>query len=159
MKSTFKFIAALLCAVALTACGGAATPNNNNTVVIDPATQPPGFLITDTVVGAGLTAAVGDAVTVRYTGWLYNSGAPNNKGTQFDSSASHGSGDPFPFTLGVGNVIPGWDQGVVGMQVGGKRTLTIPSSLGYGPAGSGTAIPPNAGLVFDIELVSVKKPG
>ncbi|CDG85801.1 FKBP-type peptidyl-prolyl cis-trans isomerase [Janthinobacterium agaricidamnosum] len=158
MKSTFKFIASLLCAVALTACGGAATPSNN-APVIDPATQPAGFLASDTVVGTGVAAANGDTVTVRYTGWLYNSGAANNKGTKFDSSADHGSTNSFVFVLGVGKVIPGWDQGVLGMKVGGKRTLTIPYTLGYGVAGSPPTIPAYAGLVFDIELVSVAKPG
>lgn len=154
MKSTFKFLASFLFAVALTACGGGG--EKTTAVVIDPTTQPAAFLATDTAVGTGATAAAGDLLTVNYTGWLYKSGATGNKGTQFDTSAGRG---PFPFTLGVGSVIPGWDQGVVGMKVGGKRTLTIPSSLGYGPTGSGTAIPANAGLVFDIELVSVKKPG
>jgi FKBP-type peptidyl-prolyl cis-trans isomerase len=100
----------------------------------------------DAVVGNGREAKTGDTVHVQYTGTLMN-------GKKFDSSYDHG-GDPFKFTLGKGEVIKGWDQGVVGMKVGGKRKLRIPSDLGYGAAGSG-AIPPNAGLLFDVELVSI----
>ena len=100
----------------------------------------------DVVVGTGREAKTGDTVHVQYTGTLTN-------GKKFDSSYDHG-GDPFKFTLGKGEVIKGWDQGVVGMKVGGKRKLRIPSDLGYGAGGSGE-IPPNAGLVFDVELVSI----
>jgi FKBP-type peptidyl-prolyl cis-trans isomerase FkpA len=110
---------------------------------------PPGptkLEIEDTVVGKGREAKTGDTVHVQYTGTLMN-------GKKFDSSYDHG-GDPFKFTLGKGEVIKGWDQGVVGMKVGGKRTLKIPSALGYGEKGSGS-IPPNAGLNFDVELVSI----
>ncbi len=110
---------------------------------------PPGptkLEIEDVVVGKGREAKTGDTVHVQYTGTLTN-------GKKFDSSYDHG-GDPFKFTLGKGEVIKGWDQGVVGMKVGGKRKLRIPADLGYGAKGSGE-IPPNAGLVFDVELVSI----
>jgi FKBP-type peptidyl-prolyl cis-trans isomerase FkpA len=107
---------------------------------------------TDLLVGTGAEAVAGKALTVNYTGWLYTSKASDFKGTQFDSSAARG---PFAFTLGAGNVIKGWDQGVVGMKVGGKRSLIIPPDLAYGASGSGP-IPPNATLVFEIELLTVK---
>jgi FKBP-type peptidyl-prolyl cis-trans isomerase len=100
----------------------------------------------DKVVGTGREAKTGDTVHVQYTGTLMN-------GTKFDSSYDHG-GTPFKFTLGKGEVIKGWDQGVVGMKVGGKRKLRIPADLGYGAKGSGP-IPANAGLLFDVELVSI----
>jgi FKBP-type peptidyl-prolyl cis-trans isomerase len=101
----------------------------------------------DTKVGTGREAKTGDTVHVQYTGTLMN-------GTKFDSSYDHG-GDPFKFTIGQSQVIKGWDQGVPGMKVGGKRRLKIPSDLGYGANGSPPNIPPNAGLLFDIELVSI----
>ena len=106
----------------------------------------------DTVVGKGKQAASGNTVTVKYTGWLYAPKSPKGRGPQFDTSAG---GAPFTFPLGMGAVIKGWDEGVAGMKVGGKRTLIIPSSLGYGARGSGP-IPPNANLIFDVELVDVK---
>ncbi len=106
---------------------------------------------TDVRVGAGAEATAGRRVTVNYTGWLYSTSAPENKGQQFDSSVGAA---PLAFTLGVGQVIRGWDQGVVGMRVGGQRRLVIPPALGYGANGTGP-IPPNATLIFDIELLSV----
>jgi len=102
--------------------------------------------IEDTKVGKGATAKTGDTVTVNYTGYLTD-------GTKFDSSLD--SGKPFSFTIGNGDVIAGWDQGIPGMKVGGKRKLTIPPALGYGAQGAGGVIPPNATLVFDVELLSV----
>jgi FKBP-type peptidyl-prolyl cis-trans isomerase FkpA len=107
----------------------------------------------DTEVGTGAEAVYGSQVEVHYTGWLYDPKAPNLHGAKFDSSRT--SGTPFTFQVGGRQVIKGWDLGVVGMKVGGKRTLMIPSYLGYSTAGSG-AIPPNTHLVFDIELLSVK---
>ena len=100
----------------------------------------------DLVVGTGAAAASGQKVTVHYTGWLTN-------GTKFDSSKDRG--DPFVFLLGKGQVIKGWDQGVQGMKVGGKRKLTIPPEMGYGSRGAGGVIPPNATLVFEVELLGV----
>jgi FKBP-type peptidyl-prolyl cis-trans isomerase FkpA len=110
-----------------------------------------GLRYTDTVVGSGTEAASGKHVTVHYTGWLL--GDKDAKGQKFDSSVDRGS--PFQFDLGVGQVIKGWDEGVAGMKVGGKRTLFIPAPLGYGSRGAGGAIPPNANLVFDVELLNV----
>jgi len=106
----------------------------------------------DTVVGKGKVAEAGKEVTVNYTGWLYVPKAPKKHGEQFDSSVGRA---PFSFPLGGGQVIQGWDQGVAGMKVGGKRTLIIPAALGYGARGVGP-IPPNSDLIFDVELLDVK---
>ena len=108
---------------------------------------------TDNKVGAGSEAVAGKLVDVHYTGWLYDPATPNHKGMKFDSSLDRGN--LFSFPLGAGRVIKGWDQGVVGMKVGGQRTLIIPAELGYGSRGAGGAIPPNAALVFDVELLGV----
>ena len=102
--------------------------------------------IEDLTVGKGAEAKSGDLVTVHYTGWLTD-------GTKFDSSVD--SGQPFQFTLGEGKVIPGWEEGVAGMKVGGKRKLTIPPDMGYGAQGAGGVIPPNATLVFEVELLGI----
>ncbi|MFO1104223.1 MAG: FKBP-type peptidyl-prolyl cis-trans isomerase [Methylocystis sp.] len=110
-----------------------------------------GLQYKDTKVGTGATAKVGQTAAVHYTGWLYNNG---DKGKKFDSSRDRGQ--PFEFPLGQGQVIKGWDEGVEGMKVGGKRTLVIPPDLGYGARGAGGVIPPNAWLIFDVELVGVK---
>ena len=107
----------------------------------------------DVKVGEGAEAQNGKAVSVHYTGWLYDPSAPEQKGKKFDSSVDRGV--PFGFFLGAGKVIKGWEQGVVGMKEGGKRTLVIPSSLGYGERGAGNAIPPNATLLFDVELLKI----
>lgn len=109
-------------------------------------TTPSGLQYDDLIVGDGAAAASGQYVTVHYTGWLTN-------GKKFDSSVDRG--DPFGFNLGRGQVIAGWDEGVQGMQVGGKRKLTIPPDLGYGQWGAGGVIPPNATLVFEVELLAV----
>ena len=113
--------------------------------------MPNGLKYTDTKTGDGATATSGNKVSVHYTGWLYNNGA---KGAKFDSSVDRGQ--PFQFTLGAHQVIAGWDEGVAGMKVGGKRTLIIPPALGYGARGAGGVIPPNATLVFEVELLDVK---
>ncbi|OGQ21635.1 MAG: peptidylprolyl isomerase [Deltaproteobacteria bacterium RIFCSPLOWO2_02_FULL_44_10] len=110
-----------------------------------------GLKYEDQKAGTGTAAAKGKKVVVHYTGWLDENG---KKGKKFDSSVDHGA--PFDFVLGVGQVIQGWDEGVAGMMIGGKRTLYIPSKLGYGERGAGGAIPPNANLIFDVELLSVK---
>ncbi len=113
--------------------------------------MPNGLKYTDTKTGDGATAAPGNKVSVHYTGWLYNNGT---KGAKFDSSVDRGQ--PFQFTLGAHQVIAGWDEGVAGMKVGGKRTLIIPPELGYGARGAGGVIPPNATLMFDVELLGVQ---
>ena len=111
------------------------------------------FSVTDLVVGTGDTAATGQILTVEYTGWLYVTDAPDNKGTRFDSTDG---GQPFVFTLGAGQVIQGWEQGFVGMRVGGERRIVIPPELGYGEDGAGTSIPPNATLIFDVRLLNIQ---
>jgi peptidylprolyl isomerase len=113
--------------------------------------MPDGLKYTDTKTGDGATAKTGNKVSVHYTGWLSDNGAKDKK---FDSSVDRGQ--PFQFTLGAKQVIAGWDEGVAGMKVGGKRTLTIPPELGYGARGAGGAIPPNATLIFDVELLQVQ---
>ncbi len=129
----------------VSACGGGAD---------SPATSGPTLLqMTDTTVGTGASAGVGNTVTVNYTGWLYNASVANFHGTQFDTSVGK---QPFSFKLGAGQVIAGWDQGLVGMKVGGTRELIIPSSLAYGAAGAGGVIPPNAALVFTVDLLAVQ---
>jgi FKBP-type peptidyl-prolyl cis-trans isomerase FkpA len=109
-------------------------------------------VIEETSLGNGDTASSGKRVTVHYTGWLSEKGA---KGRKFDSSKDRG--DPFVFPLGQGHVIKGWDEGVAGMKVGGKRLLTIPPELGYGARGAGGVIPPNATLIFEVELLKVSQ--
>ena len=114
-------------------------------------TTPMGVKMTDTKVGTGVQPEKGQTVVVDYTGWLYENGT---KGAKFDSSVDRGY--PFMFKLGQGEVIQGWDDGVATMKVGGKRTLIIPPNLAYGNRGAGGVIPPNATLIFDVELLGVK---
>ena len=114
-------------------------------------TTPSGLQYEDTTVGDGAEAKAGQDVTVHYTGWLYNNG---EQGAKFDSSKDRN--DPFEFSLGAGMVIKGWDEGVAGMKIGGKRTLIIPAALGYGARGAGGVIPPNATLKFDVELLGLR---
>jgi FKBP-type peptidyl-prolyl cis-trans isomerase FkpA len=119
-------------------------------------TNPSGATVTTTelTVGTGTVAAAGRVITVHYTGWLADASRPEKKGTQFDTSVGR---DAYRFVLGVGSVISGWDQGIPGMRVGGKRRLEIPPALAYGSAGAGNgAIPPNATLIFDVELLVVQ---
>lgn len=110
-----------------------------------------GLQIQDTEVGTGAQPKRGQTCVMHYTGWLYTNGV---KGKKFDSSVDRG--EPFEFPLGIGRVIKGWDEGVASMKVGGKRTLIIPPQLGYGERGAGGVIPPNATLMFDVELLGVK---
>jgi len=136
--------AALFAAVAAAGCGDDSNPNSPT---------PRGeYSQTDVRVGTGAEAVNGKRLSVNYTGWLYNPSATEGKGQQFDSSVGRGA---FPFTLGSGQVISGWDRGVVGMRVGGLRRLVLPPELAYGAAGNGP-IPGNATLVFDIELLEVQ---
>lgn len=153
MKSMFQIIATLACTLALTACGGSSS-DDDTTAVPTPVT----FVKTDTVVGTGIEATAGDQVSVYYTGYLYDS-ATGGKGAKFEETAT---GSPFTFVLGRGTVISGWDQGIAGMRVGGKRTLTIPYTLAYGsetrPAGAlGVGIAAYSTLVFDVEMVAIKR--
>ena len=107
----------------------------------------------DLTTGSGAEARPGRTVRVHYTGWLYDAQAPDKKGSSFDSSKGRG---PFEFNLGAGEVIPGWDQGVAGMKVGGRRLLTIPPAMGYGRQGAPPDIPPNSTLLFEVELLDVR---
>jgi FKBP-type peptidyl-prolyl cis-trans isomerase FkpA len=131
------------------ACGGGTSSSPTA-----PSSQPSApFSQTDLRVGTGTEAVAGRTLAVNYTGWLYDPALPESKGRQFDTSAGRA---PFAFRLGAGGVIRGWDQGLVGMRVGGQRRLVIPPELGYGAGGSGSTIPPNATLVFDVELLDVQ---
>jgi len=126
------------------------TPETKSEAVPTPAPQ---VTITDIKIGTGAEAADGQKLAVHYTGWLYDAKAPNNHGKKFDSSYDRGT--PITIRLGEHRVIAGWEQGLVGMKVGGKRTLIIPSELAYGARGAAGVIPPNAVLVFDVNLVAV----
>jgi FKBP-type peptidyl-prolyl cis-trans isomerase FkpA len=117
----------------------------------------PQFQKIDTKVGTGEEAEIGKTVNVHYTGWLYDENAPDKKGKKFDSSLDRK--EHFSFMLGAGRVIKGWDQGVTGMKVGGQRTLIIPPAMAYGARGAGNIIPPNATLIFDVELIGLKAAG
>lgn len=135
-------------ALAVTAVGPLGRADAATNQVIE---MPDGLKYTDNKTGNGATAAAGKKVSVHYTGWLSDNGA---KGKKFDSSVDRGQ--PFQFTLGAHQVIAGWDEGVAGMKVGGTRTLIIPPELGYGARGAGGVIPPNATLIFDVELLGVQ---
>ena len=142
MKLKFPLIAAFVAMLTLTACGGG-SDSSNDIAVSSPAT----LTKTDNTVGTGAEAVTGKSVTVDYTLWLYNASAADFKGTRLESG-------PYTFTIGATNTIQGFQQGVLGMKVGGKRTILVPSSLGYGASGSGS-VPPNSGLVFELVLKSV----
>jgi len=135
--------------------GGVIPPNATLMFEVDllPPVVRPALEMVDTVEGSGAVAQPGQQVKVHYTGWLHDPSAPDNRGKKFDSSKDRGQ--PFVFGLGQGMVIQGWDQGVQGMKVGGTRVLTIPPHLGYGARGAGGVIPPNATLVFEVDLLGV----
>jgi FKBP-type peptidyl-prolyl cis-trans isomerase FkpA len=140
------------CAVLALALVAAVTPSGRSIAATNQVVEMPnGLKYTDTKTGDGATATPGSKVSVHYTGWLYNN---DKKGAKFDSSVDRGK--PFEFKLGAHQVIAGWDEGVAGMRVGGKRTLIIPPELGYGARGAGGVIPPNATLMFDVELLGVQ---
>ena len=134
------------------AVSGCATEDGSNTPT-EPSVNVP-FSTTDLRIGTGAEATLGRTVAVNYTGWLYSTSAVDNKGTMFDNSLSPGR-TPFVFTVGTG-VIQGFSLGTVGMRVGGQRRVIVPPSLGYGSQGSGAAIPPNATLIFELELLAVQ---
>jgi FKBP-type peptidyl-prolyl cis-trans isomerase FkpA len=132
--------------ILLAACGGGSSP-------VAPTIPSQPFTITELRAGTGAEAVNGKILTVNYAGWLFSTTAAENKGTLFDTSVGRA---PFSFTLGAGDVIRGWDQGLVGMKVGGVRRLVIPPELAYGAAGRAPSIPPNANLVFEVELLGVQ---
>ena len=138
---------ALLCLGLLLAACGAKSPAT-------PPVSSAALEIAELQPGAGSAIVSGQTTVVNYTGWLYEATAPETKGKQFDSSLTGGA--PFRFTLGRGQVIQGWDQGVLGMKVGGRRRLTIPPDLAYGDSGAGGLIPPGATLVFDVDLLAIE---
>ncbi|MES2350289.1 MAG: FKBP-type peptidyl-prolyl cis-trans isomerase [Pseudomonadota bacterium] len=161
MKSKFQIIAAVVCAAVLAACGGGGSKTPAVVVVAQPT-----YKVTETVVGTGLTAETGDLVVINFVGYLYDSTKADGKGAKVESSVDTGK-TAAPFTIGVGAVVTGWDQSILGMKVGGKRTAILPANLAYGavahtalPAiGNITyaAIPANSPLVYDFELVDVTK--
>jgi FKBP-type peptidyl-prolyl cis-trans isomerase FkpA len=140
-----RFALPLLALLALSACADPGPPPGGSVAELQRI---------DERTGTGAVATAGSDVTVHYTGWLYDEKAKDMRGEKFDSSVDRG--EPFTFPLGGGQVIRGWDDGVAGMRVGGKRRLLIPSYLGYGSDGAGGVIPPNASLVFEVELLAVK---
>jgi FKBP-type peptidyl-prolyl cis-trans isomerase FkpA len=146
--------AAFLSVFVLSSCSRQAPPAEQ--AGADPGTAPAvtELVKLDDAIGTGAPIVAGQTAIVHYTGWLYSPDAPDNKGRKFDSSRDRGQ--PFDFVVGGGKVIQGWDDGVVGMQVGGRRRLIIPPDLGYGPAGAGGVIPPNAVLLFEVELLGIK---
>ena len=145
MKPSFRGVVVIVLAFSAAACGSS---TNSSTSPSAPTPPSAAFSQTDVISGTGATATQGRTIMVSYTGWLYDPTRPDAKGTQFDTNAS------FSFPLGVGRVIPGWDQGVVGMKVGGLRRLIIPPNLAYGSQANGQ-IPGNSTLVFDIMLLAV----
>ncbi|MBV8666226.1 MAG: FKBP-type peptidyl-prolyl cis-trans isomerase [Burkholderiaceae bacterium] len=153
MNKLFRSIVIVPLILGLAACGGGGVGSSGSLSTNSGSSAVTALQVTDNVVGTGAAAADGDTLAVNFTGWLYNGYAANFEGTEFQTTA----GTPFSFVLGQGKVIAGWDQGLVGMKVGGTRTLIVPSSLAYGATGNAT-IPPNAALVFTVELVSVTPP-
>ncbi|MEN1929811.1 FKBP-type peptidyl-prolyl cis-trans isomerase [Luteimonas sp. MJ250] len=139
--------AALFALILIAACGNTPPPYTGGDVGE--------FQRIDVIEGSGDVAKAGDEVSVHYTGWLYDQAAADRRGEKFDSSVDRGQ--PFVFMLGAGRVIRGWDEGVAGMRVGGKRELLIPADLGYGTKGAGGAIPPGASLVFEVELRDIRR--
>jgi len=143
--------AGTLMALALIVAGAMATSTATAQTIGSTMTTQSGLKITDSKIGTGATPKPGQTCIVHYTGWLYENGV---KGKKFDSSVDRN--EPFEFPIGQRKVIAGWDEGVATMKVGGKRTLIIPPALGYGARGAGGVIPPNATLMFDVELLDVK---
>lgn len=153
MTRILTLTSAIALVTTLAACGSSNSPTTTTATGSNGLSSITTLQTTDVRVGTGAEAVAGRSVSVHYTGWLYSETAADKHGTKFDSSLDRNQ--PFQFILGAGQVIRGWDQGVVGMKVGGQRTLVIPPSLGYGSAGASGVIPGNATLVFDIQLLSV----
>ena len=152
MKKNMLMASALMIAMlAMTGCKADSKTSTKETAMTQNVTE---LIKKDTVLGEGREAEAGFNVTVHYTGWLYDPSKADGKGTKFDSSLDRH--EPFVFFLGGGQVIQGWDEGFAGMKVGGKRTLIIPPHMGYGAHGAGGVIPPNATLIFDVELLGIK---
>jgi peptidylprolyl isomerase len=146
-----RTLAAIVLSAALTGMVAVGTSTPSKAQAAKTMTTASGLQIADSKVGTGATPKPGQTCVMHYTGWLYENGA---KGKKFDSSVDRG--EPFEFPIGQKRVIAGWDEGVASMKVGGKRTLIIPPALGYGARGAGSAIPPNATLIFEVELLDVK---
>lgn len=147
----------LFCSLVLLAACGREQPVDSTPATTSEARAPVTELQrTDIVQGVGEGISSGQVAVVHYTGWLYEPTAEDQKGKKFDSSRDRG--EPFRFTIGAGGVIRGWEEGVQGMQVGGQRRLVIPANLGYGAQGAGGVIPPNAALLFEIELLAIEQP-
>lgn len=145
-------LAAVVLALGMNSAASAETAKQGKSSMTETAiTQ---LVKTDVKAGTGKEAVSGKLVIVHYTGWLYDPKAANHRGAKFDSSRDRGQ--PFDFLLGMGQVIKGWDQGVAGMKTGGQRTLVIPPDMAYGSRGAGGVIPPNATLIFDVELLDVR---
>jgi FKBP-type peptidyl-prolyl cis-trans isomerase FkpA len=152
MKKSMLMASALIIAMlAMTGCKADSKTSGKETAMTQNVTE---LIKKDTVAGEGREAEAGFNVTVHYTGWLYDPSKADSKGAKFDSSLDRH--EPFVFFLGGGQVIQGWDEGFAGMKVGGKRTLIIPPHMGYGVHGAGGVIPPNATLIFDVELLGIK---
>lgn len=150
-KSTLMASALMIAMLAITGCKADSKTSSKETAMTQNITE---LVKNDTLVGEGREAEAGFNITVNYTGWLYDPSKADGKGTKFDSSLDRR--EPFVFFLGGGQVIQGWDEGFAGMKVGGKRTLVIPPNMGYGVHGAGSVIPPNATLIFDVELLGIK---
>lgn len=148
-RYAFRLFLLVAASLGVSACGGDAGMEGPETTTTDS-----GLMITMTQTGSGAAAVAGNSVSVHYTGWLYDPGSDGGRGTKFDSSVDRGQ--PFGFALGAGRVIAGWDEGVAGMLVGEKRELIIPPDLAYGSRGAGGVIPPDATLLFEVELLAVE---
>ena len=148
-RDGIKLLLLLAASLGVSACGSDVDMEGSEMT-----TTESGLMITTTQAGSGAEAAAGNSVSVHYTGWLYDPEIEDGRGTKFDSSVDRGQ--PFEFALGAGRVIAGWDEGVAGMLVGEKRELIIPPDLAYGSRGAGGVIPPDATLLFEVELLAIE---
>jgi FKBP-type peptidyl-prolyl cis-trans isomerase FkpA len=150
-RGKFYFVAFAFLCTSIMGCQAESTTSTQEKTAMTASTE---LQKIDTLPGTGREAEPGFNISVHYTGWLYDEAAEGHKGKKFDSSVDRKQ--PFDFALGAGQVIQGWDEGFAGMKIGGKRTLIIPPEMGYGARGAGGVIPPNATLIFDVELLDVK---